>query len=224
MKTAKSQTVKNNNSRIKCNSDGKKLNAESMTAGNSEFFFAADKITLPPLPADYPKQSVTYQVANMPLAGDDLLSVTSPETAGATTFKSSQRVIGPEIGPDPINSSCSVRFEESPHEVVGNGIRYDFAFGYRLMTPPGDAGYQVRIYDLDSGMPLEQYELKGGQLLVGNRKFFVRYRLEVWREEALIFEHNYDCRGKRIYIVIPDGGLGDNLAWLPYAEKFRLEN
>jgi len=41
-------------------------------------------------------------------------------------------------------------------------------------------------------------------------------------DDKLVFEHDYNCEGKEVCIIIPDGGLGDNLAWLPYIEKFRL--
>ena len=224
MKRAKSKTIKSNGSREKIAPENNNLNTSVAAAENYEMVFAAEKITLPPLMANYPGQGVTYRVANMPLVENNSLNV-APGTAPTASAAAPAHVpIDPEIGPDPKNASCAVRFEDVPYYVGNHGIRYDFAYGYRIMTPAGDGDYQVRIYDLDSGMPLEQYELNGGQLLVGNRKFFVRYRIEVWQAEKLIFEHNYDCRGKRVYIVIPDGGLGDNLAWLPYAEKFRLEN
>lgn len=151
-----------------------------------------------------------------------------PEKASKSSIqkgKSNNRpsdLIGPEIGPDPRNSQCKVQFEQIPTQIGPEGIRFDFAFGYRVVIPPdADCTYDVRFSDIDSGMPLERYTLKGGDTLVGNRKFFIRYRMDIYRNGKHIFVHNYDCIGKRVYVCIPDGGLGDNLAWLPIVDKFR---
>ena len=132
--------------------------------------------------------------------------------------------IGPEIGPDPRSSiGARISMSENPRmEDPSSGIRYDFSFGYRVRFPQNDKQYKLRVYDLDSGMPLEEHIHKGGELVVGPNKFFVRYRLEAYVDDQLVFEHNYDCEGKDVCIIIPDGGLGDNLAWLPYIEEFRL--
>ena len=63
---------------------------------------------------------------------------------------------------------------------------------------------------------------KGGELVVGKNKYYVRYRIEAYVDDSLVFEHDYNCDGQEVCIVIPDGGLGDNLAWLPYLEEFRI--
>ncbi len=134
-------------------------------------------------------------------------------------------LIGPEIGPDPRNSQCKVQFDEVPTQLAVDGIRFDFAFGYRVFIPAAEKGkekkYQVRFFDIDSGMPLEQYDLKSGDVLCGDRKFFIRYRMEILQDGKFLFAHDYDCVGKRVYVCIPDGGLGDNLAWLPIVDRFR---
>ena len=133
--------------------------------------------------------------------------------------------IGPEIGPDPRSSiGARVSMAELPRLESASGIRFDFAYGYRVKFPDGDKEFTLRVYDLDSGMPLEEHKHKGGELVVSQNKFFVRYRLEAYLDDKLIFEHDYDCEGQDVCIIIPDGGLGDNLAWLPYIEEFRLRH
>lgn len=89
--------------------------------------------------------------------------------------------------------------------------------------PPGDGRYKLKVSDLDSLTTLFEAELKGGQMIAGERKYFIRYRFEVTdlATDRLIAFHDFDCEGKKVLIVIPDGGLGDNLAWLPYVEAFR---
>ena len=75
---------------------------------------------------------------------------------------------------------------------------------------------------VEGGMPLEELMCKGGEIIVGENKYYVRYRLEAYVNDKLVFEHDYNCEDQEVCIIIPDGGLGDNLAWLPYLEKFRL--
>ena len=131
--------------------------------------------------------------------------------------------IGPEIGPDPRSSiGARISMAELPKMKSESGILFDFAYGYRVKFPAGNKQYKLRVYDLDSGMPLEEHMHKGGDFIVGQNKYFVRYRLEAYVDEKLVFEHDYDCEDQEVCIIIPDGGLGDNLAWLPYLEKFRL--
>ena len=135
-------------------------------------------------------------------------------------------LITPDIGPDPRNSLCQVAFEQVPSQVAVDGIRFDFAYGYRVFVPNNAprAKYEVRFFDMDSGMPLEHFELKPGQTLVGDRKFFIRYRMEILHQGELLFAHDYDCAGRRVHVVIPDGGLGDNLAWLPLVDLFQRQH
>lgn len=133
--------------------------------------------------------------------------------------------IGPEIGPDPRSSiGAKVSMGELPSQVGGNGILYDFAYGYRVKFPPNEKtiSYTLKVYDLDSGVVLFEHNAKSGDFIIGKNKYYVRYRLEAYVGQELVFDADYDCENKTVYIIIPDGGLGDNLAWLPFADKFRM--
>ena len=121
--------------------------------------------------------------------------------------------IGPEIGPDPRSSiGARISMSEIPTMKAECGILFDFAYGYRVKFPAGNKQYKLRVYDMDSGMPLEEHTHKGGDFIVGQNKYFVRYRLEAYVDEKLVFEHDYNCEDQEVCIIIPDGGLGDNLA------------
>ena len=66
--------------------------------------------------------------------------------------------IGPEIGPDPRSSiGARISMAELPLMESESGIRFDFAFGYRVKFPADNREYKLRVYDLDSGMPLEEH-------------------------------------------------------------------
>ena len=166
-------------------------------------------------PSSSTKKNVTYTVKN------PIISI-----GGVPTQKRSDTPppIGPEIGPDPRSSiGARISMAEVPKiKDEKTGIQIDFAYGYRVKFPAGNKQYKLRVYDLDSGMLLEEHTHKGGEFIVGQNKYYVRYRLEVHLDDKLVFEHDYDCEDQEVCIIIPDGGLGDNLAWLPYLEKFRL--
>ena len=156
------------------------------------------------------KKTTTYTVVN-------------PIVSQPAAKRNAPPLIGPEIGPDPRSSiGARISMAERPLFKSESGIRFDFEFGYRVLFPEGNKQYKLRVYDMDSGMPLEEHMHKGGELVVGTNKYYVRYRLEAYSDGRLVFEHDYDCEDQEVCIVIPDGGLGDNLAWLPYLEEFRI--
>ena len=140
-------------------------------------------------------------------------TLTNPMIRPTPNRRQPPPLIGPEIGPDPRNSiGARVSMPETPLCTSECGIRYDFAFGYRVRFPAGNKKYLLRVYDLDSGVLLEEHPHNGGDFIVGNNKYYVRYRLEAYVEGKLVFEHDYNCEGREVCIIIPDGGLGDNLA------------
>ena len=165
-----------------------------------------------------PRKTVSYTIKN------PVIPVGIKTSVGTASRRQAPPPIGPEIGPDPRSSiGARISMSELPRiKDEKTGILYDFAYGYRVKFPAGDKQYRLRVYDLDSGMPLEDHTHKAGDFVTGANKFYVRYRLEVYVEDKLVFEHDYNCEGEEVCIIIPDGGLGDNLAWLPYLVRFRL--
>lgn len=53
------------------------------------------------------------------------------------------------------------------------------------------------------------------------KKYFIDWHIQVYKEDLLVFEHNYDCSGKRVMISVESKSLGDSLAWIAYADEFR---
>jgi autotransporter strand-loop-strand O-heptosyltransferase len=103
------------------------------------------------------------------------------------------------------------------------GIRFDFNQGARVVLPQrldSDLPWKVRLRDLDTGNVLFESENRGA-FVASSKRFYVRFRLEAYEGETLVFEHDYDARDRDVLIQYPVGTLGDILAWFPYAEKFR---
>ena len=55
----------------------------------------------------------------------------------------------------------------------------------------------------------------------GYRSYFEFWKIKIYEHNKLIFSHDFDPSGKRIYIALDSKSLGDSIAWMPYAEEFR---
>jgi len=53
---------------------------------------------------------------------------------------------------------------------------------------------------------------------------FVEWRIDIYEDGKLWYQHFYNAKGKRIYIAIDSKALGDTLAWFPYADEFRKKH
>ncbi|HML33947.1 autotransporter strand-loop-strand O-heptosyltransferase [Sporomusa sphaeroides] len=101
------------------------------------------------------------------------------------------------------------------------GLAFDFNYGARIKVPAGD--WRVKITDRDCFNTL--YDAKASDVLVtSTKKYYVNFRLEIYREEKLIFSHDFTPARKRILIKFPVGTLGDIIAWFPYAQVFRYQH
>ena len=109
-----------------------------------------------------------------------------------------------------------------PTQKGPQGVRYDFNLGARVLLPQrkDSREWQVRLKDLDTGNILFESRNKGA-FVASAKRFYVRFGLEVWAGEDLIFEHTHDLKGREVLIQFPIGTLGDTLAWFPYAARFQ---
>jgi hypothetical protein len=108
---------------------------------------------------------------------------------------------------------------ESPTQEGPRGIRFDFNNGCRLMLPRATHPWKVQLSDLDTGNVLYQTEMVEGRVN-STKRYYVRFRLEAWQQDKLLYSHDYSAAGREVLIVFPVGTLGDTLGWLPYAVKF----
>ncbi|MCX4151051.1 MULTISPECIES: autotransporter strand-loop-strand O-heptosyltransferase [Paraburkholderia] len=98
-----------------------------------------------------------------------------------------------------------------------DGIRYDFNDGCRVSVPEGN--WRVEMRDSSSDYVLYRMPLNNSGVST-NKKFFVPFGIRVWKDDALVFEHNLSLKGKKVLIQFPVGTLGDLIAWFPYAVRF----
>jgi len=110
---------------------------------------------------------------------------------------------------------------EAPVLSGPQGILYDFNYGCRVKVSGG--GWRVRIRDEEAGVVLFD-EDACDSIISSTKKYWVRFKLEVLRDRELVFEHSFDPRGKTVYFRLPEGTLGDSIAWFPYVDAFRRKH
>jgi autotransporter strand-loop-strand O-heptosyltransferase len=107
-----------------------------------------------------------------------------------------------------------------PTQEGPKGLRYDFNDGCRVAMPQSDHPWRVRLSDLDTGNILFETELKSGRIN-STKRYFVRFRIEVWQNGESLFVHDYSAAGRDVLIQFPVETLGDPIGWFPYAVKFK---
>jgi autotransporter strand-loop-strand O-heptosyltransferase len=112
-------------------------------------------------------------------------------------------------------SAADVPTQEGP-----KGLRYDFNDGCRVALPQSDHPWRVRLSDLDTGNILFETELKS-ERINSTKRYFVRFRIEVWQNGESLFVHDYSAAGRDVLIRFPVDTLGDPIGWFPYAVKFK---
>jgi autotransporter strand-loop-strand O-heptosyltransferase len=105
-----------------------------------------------------------------------------------------------------------------PTQTGAAGIRFDFNDGARVLCPQGQA-WKVRLRDLDTGNILFETEFQGGSVN-STKRYYLRFGIEVYRDNELVLGHEYSAKGREILIQLPVGTLGDPMGWFPYAVKF----
>ncbi|RQH06498.1 autotransporter strand-loop-strand O-heptosyltransferase [Paraburkholderia dinghuensis] len=97
------------------------------------------------------------------------------------------------------------------------GVLYDFNYGCRVKV---EGRARVRLLDRDADVVLYDNEVVDA-MVTSTKRYFVNFRIEVFRECQLVFEHDYAARGRKIYARLPVSTIGDVLAWFPYVDEFR---
>jgi len=109
---------------------------------------------------------------------------------------------------------------EMPTQQGPKGIRFDFNDGCRVVLPPSEQPWRIRLSDLDTGNTLFETEMKGGRVN-STKRYFVRIRLEVFSQGETVLSHDYSATDREVLIQLPVGTLGDSMGWFPYVVKFQ---
>lgn len=164
---------------------------------------------------DPAKEVAAPDTAREPMTGSAAAAANAPAPSTAEPEASAQPSAAPhKEGSFPLPPARFTQHDAS-------GIEYDFNDGCRVYAPPGPDVWRIRIFDLDTCNILFHTtpDFTGGAVLSA-KKFFVRFRIEAWKGEELVFSHEYDPAEREVLICFPVGTLGDTIAWLSYAVRF----
>ena len=110
-----------------------------------------------------------------------------------------------------------------PTQEAVEGIRFDFNLGLRVLIPLNGKDYLLSVFDLKSGLCLNNSVLKSGQLFISTKRYFIWYRLMI--SDAVskepLFVHDYDATGRPVVCQLDSDAIGDTLAWVPHIEQFQ---
>lgn len=107
-----------------------------------------------------------------------------------------------------------------------DGIRFDFNNGLRVRFPE-TGEYRCVFRDIDTDCLLYSMDVKPGCTVESVKKFYIRFRLEIYRKcelEKPIFTHDLDLAEKDVLIQLPVGALGDTVAWFSFVDRFRQKH
>jgi len=177
------------------------------------------------------KVATTRSAARGPAASD--VAGTDPSAAPQSTPVISSSATAPGSGSASASSAFAQEISTRAVEKRGDptpdvvptqpgpqGLRFDFNDGCRVTLPAGEHPWRVRLSDLDTGNILFETELKSGRVN-STKRYFVRFRIEVWQQGESVFRHDYCAADRDVLIRFPVDTLGDPLGWFPYAVKFK---
>ena len=108
-----------------------------------------------------------------------------------------------------------------PGENAVDGIKFDFCDGVRILFPKGGGEHRVVLSDIDSGIAIENVVCCDGAKFRSEIRYYVNWRIDIFQDSKLIFEHSIDMEGKEVLFIMNTDAIGDTVAWFPYVDKFQ---
>lgn len=108
---------------------------------------------------------------------------------------------------------------------VSNKVSFHFVRGaFVEIKGSKKAEYKVDFIDNKSGKILYTSSIGNNCWCKSNIEYFVEWKIQIYENDVLWFEHIYDATDKRVYISLDSKALGDSLAWFPYIDEFRKKH
>lgn len=112
-------------------------------------------------------------------------------------------------------------------ESASNQCTYHFVGGaFFEVTGSLEEEYLVQLVDTANQEVVHQGLIRNNHWIRTARRYFTKWQINVFRtrDNAVVFSHLYECKGKRVYIAIESRALGDTLAWFPAVDEFRKKH
>jgi len=84
--------------------------------------------------------------------------------------------------------------------------------------------YHIKFINDDTNEVIYETRMMNNHWSRTSVKYFVRWRIEIYEKNHLIFHEVYNAMDKRVYIAFDSSSLGDSIAWMPYVNEFRKKH
>jgi len=104
---------------------------------------------------------------------------------------------------------------------IDNKVYFHFVRGAFLeIKGSRQAEYDIKFINNKNGRVLYTTSISTNMWTRCNLEYFIEWRIEIYENGKLWFEHLYNAEHKRVYVALDSKALGDSLAWIPYVEEF----
>lgn len=88
-----------------------------------------------------------------------------------------------------------------------------------------DEKFFVQFFDKRNNKLLYSGTCGINQIISGQRQWFTEWEVKIYNQKGdLLFLDEYNPKSKTVFIKLDAYALGDNIAWIPYAEEFRKKH
>ena len=86
--------------------------------------------------------------------------------------------------------------------------------------------FKVEFFDQSTGQLLYTDTITNNMWCKSSTKYYVKWLVKVTNTDTnqVVFTHEFNAEGKKIYIHLDSKALGDTLAWFPQVEEFRKKH
>lgn len=115
-----------------------------------------------------------------------------------------------------MNNSFKFKVEYTPNlPVIGDSPRVTI-IGNEILE------FKIDFIDGNSNIILGRKSCLTNESIAFNRQWFTKWIIRIYNQnDELVHEDIFDPHNKIIFIKIDSYAMGDNIAWIPYVEKFR---
>jgi autotransporter strand-loop-strand O-heptosyltransferase len=106
-----------------------------------------------------------------------------------------------------------------------NYVSYSFVNGPKVeILGNVNEEYDVEFINLDNNELVYKSRIRNNSWSKATREIYTNWHIKVYRNNQLFSEHIFNPTGKKVYIAIESGAVGDTIAWMPMAEEFRKKH
>lgn len=84
--------------------------------------------------------------------------------------------------------------------------------------------YLVKFIDKLTNKVIHEANIQNNMWTRCNVQYFVNWKIEVWDNSTLFFQHEFNIKDKRVFVTLDSKALGDTIAWVPMVAEFKNQH